>query len=158
MDGTLAAFGAWSPSFLAQADAPSLAGRAPAGGATTAAPGTEGSAGPRSAGADPASSTLMYLLPLILVVWVVMMMMGQRRDNKKKQSMLGGLKKHDRVQTSGGIIGSIVEIKPDLVVLKVDEQSNTRVTFAKSAIVGVLRESTTSTNEASKDGGTSKGS
>jgi preprotein translocase subunit YajC len=36
------------------------------------------------------------------------------------------------------VIGAIVEVKPETVVLKVDENSNTRITFAKSAIVAVL--------------------
>ena len=64
--------------------------------------------------------------------------MGQRRDRKKRQAMISAVKKHDRVQTAGGIIGSIVELKPDTVVLKVDEASNTRITFARSAIQQVL--------------------
>jgi preprotein translocase subunit YajC len=52
--------------------------------------------------------------------------------------MVSAIKKHDRVQTIGGVIGSVVEIKPDYVVLKVDESSNTRITFARSAVQQVL--------------------
>jgi preprotein translocase subunit YajC len=52
--------------------------------------------------------------------------------------MLAALKKHDKVQTVGGVIGSIVELKPDYIVLKVDESANTRITFAKSAIQQVI--------------------
>ena len=51
---------------------------------------------------------------------------------------MSAIKKHDRVQTIGGVIGAIVEVKPDEVVLKVDESSNTRITFARSAIQQVL--------------------
>src|SRR5262249_9068272 len=125
---------------LALQDAPPLAGTAkPAasGTGTATAPGS-GSPAPADQGG---SSMLFYLIPVLLLVWLVMMSMGQRPDTKKKQGMLDGLKKHDRVQTTGGVIGSVVEIKPDVVILKVDEQTNTRVTFAKSAIVGVLKES-----------------
>ncbi len=42
------------------------------------------------------------------------------------------------MQTVGGVIGAIVEIKPDFVVLKVDESSNTRITFARSSVQQVL--------------------
>ena len=57
---------------------------------------------------------------------------------KKRKALLSTVKKHDRVQTVGGVIGSIVEVNPDTVVLKVDESSNTRITFARSAIQQVL--------------------
>ena len=52
--------------------------------------------------------------------------------------MLNAIKKHDKVQTIGGVLGAVVEIKPDTVVLKVDESSNTRITFARSSIQQVL--------------------
>jgi len=37
-----------------------------------------------------------------------------------------------------------VEVKPDVVVLKVDENSNTKVTVARSKIEAVLKESAAS--------------
>ncbi len=81
------------------------------------------------------------VFPLLLVVLITMIMftvLGQRRDRKKRAALLGSVKKHDRVQTVGGVIGSIVEVKTDTVVLKVDETSNTRITFARSAVQQVL--------------------
>jgi preprotein translocase subunit YajC len=69
---------------------------------------------------------------------ILFSILGQRRDRKKRESMLSTIKKHDRVQTIGGVIGSVVEAKPDFVVLKVDESSNTRITFARSAVQQVL--------------------
>jgi preprotein translocase YajC subunit len=58
--------------------------------------------------------------------------------------MLSSIKKNDSVRTVGGIIGSVVEVKPDVVVLKVDENSNTKVTVARSKIEAVLKESAAS--------------
>ncbi len=84
---------------------------------------------------------MMNWFPLLIFVFVAMILfsfLGQRRDRKKKQAMINAVKKHDRVQTVGGVIGSVVELKPDTVVLKVDETSNTRITFARSAIQQVL--------------------
>ncbi|MDZ4831938.1 MAG: preprotein translocase subunit YajC [Phycisphaerae bacterium] len=133
---------------LAQA-APPLAGEEVAQTARTGegqSSGAGGGGGPGPTGPTGMGS-LTYLMIGFIVLWVVMLMFGQRREGKKKQRMLSGLKKHDRVQTSGGVIGSIVEIKPDIVVLKVDEQSNTRVTFARSAIVGILKESAAETTK-----------
>ena len=78
------------------------------------------------------------MLLLFLVMMILFTVLGQRRDKKKRQVMLGAVKKHDRVQTVGGVIGSIVEVKPDTIVLKVDESTNTRITFARSSIQHVL--------------------
>lgn len=106
-----------------------------AGTPITAAPGGSTPAQPK--GADPLGQFFPLLL-LVLVVMIVFTVMGQRRDRKKRQAMIGSVKKHDRVQTVGGVIGSVVEVKPDTVVLKVDESSNTRITFARSSIQQVL--------------------
>lgn len=123
-------------------DAPSLAGSptAPAVGASgTATTGASGATGTGLAPAAGTNSGMLLFLPLI-VLWIVIMIWSSRRESKRKRSLLEGVKKHDRVQTAGGVIGSVVELKPDLVVLKVDENSNTRVTFARSAIVAILKE------------------
>ena len=71
---------------------------------------------------------------------IVTQMMAGRKEKKKRESMLNSVRKHDRVQTIGGVIGSVVEVKPDIIVLKVDEMSNTRMTFARSSIQQVLKE------------------
>ncbi len=92
-------------------------------------------------GGTPPPSPFVKFLPLILLLVVGMFlftMLGQRRDRKKREAMMKAVKKHDRVQTIGGVIGSIVEVKSNTVVLKVDESSNTRITFARSAIQQVL--------------------
>ncbi|MBL9149905.1 MAG: preprotein translocase subunit YajC [Phycisphaerae bacterium] len=84
----------------------------------------------------------MFLIVMggFLVLWILMITMGQRREAKKRQSLFDSLKKHDRVQTTGGVIGTIVEIKPETIVLRVDENSGTKITFARAAIVGVVKE------------------
>jgi preprotein translocase subunit YajC len=108
---------------------------APGAPANGAAPGGTGGGAGRGSAFGPEFLILMLGL---LVVMIVMSMTGQRRERKKRNAMLSSIKKHDKVQTVGGVIGSIVEIKPDFVVLKVDESSNTRITFARSSIQQVI--------------------
>ena len=48
--------------------------------------------------------------------------------------MVQSLKKNDRVQTIGGIFGTIVDIKGDEITLKVDESNNTKIKVVASAI------------------------
>lgn len=83
----------------------------------------------------------LLLLLAVLVVMIIFSAVGQRRERKKREEMINAVKKHDKIQTVGGVIGSVVEVKPDTVVLKVDESSNTRITFARSAIQQVIKSS-----------------
>ena len=47
---------------------------------------------------------------------------------------LASIKKYDKVMTIGGIIGTVMEIREDEVILKVDDNTNTRMKFSRSAI------------------------
>lgn len=93
-------------------------------------------------GQQPSGSpfNMIWILMIFLVVMVVMTSMTGRREKKRRESLMSALKKGDRVQTLGGIIGTIVELQDNEVVLRVDEVSNTRIRFARTAVQGVLRE------------------
>jgi preprotein translocase subunit YajC len=54
--------------------------------------------------------------------------------------MLAELSKNDRVVTIGGVIGTVVEVRENEVVLKVDESSNTRMRFSRNAIQSLVAE------------------
>ena len=101
-------------------------------------PGDAGGAGGPAPGGDPFSGLFFPIMLGLLLFMIVITVMGPRREKKKRETMLAALKKHDKVQTVGGVIGSIVELKPDYIVLKVDESANTRITFAKSAIQQII--------------------
>lgn len=121
---------------LAQAgDGPPLAGE----GVATPAGGTGGEAAARPAG--PGDNALLFLFLPVILLMVLFSVFGQRKEKKKREAMLGAIKKHDRVRTIGGVIGSVVEIKPDTIVLKVDESSNTRMTFTRDAVQQVIESS-----------------
>ena len=65
---------------------------------------------------------------------------SKRTQDKKRTDMLSALKRGDRVQTIGGILGTVVEARDADVLLKVDESSNTKIRFSRSAIHRVLEE------------------
>jgi preprotein translocase subunit YajC len=127
------------PALLLQ-DGPPVAGTplAPAGG--TAAPGGAGGAAPQPQGGLDFITLLFIGILLALIVSTVL---GGRREKKRFEQMMASIKKNDQVRTSGGIIGSVVEVKPDVVILKVDENSNTKITVARGKIEAVLKETTT---------------
>ena len=101
---------------------------------------------PASQGEPPSWAKLVNslgpMLPIILVmiVFIVMSTRSRRRQDQQKKDMLGAMKRGDRVQTIGGILGNVVEVRDDRILLKVDEGNNTKVWFARSAIHRVLGE------------------
>jgi preprotein translocase subunit YajC len=109
---------------------------APANG-TTAAPGN-GQAVPPPAAPSPFGNSFILILMAMLLFMVIMSWRTQKAEKKKRESLLGSLKKGDRVQTIGGILGSVVEVKDTEVIVKVDENSNTRMRFTRGAIASVL--------------------
>ncbi len=96
---------------------------------------------------QPAPSGIEIFLkqwfPLILIVGVFWFLMsrGRSKERQKYEQMLNSLKRNDRVQTIGGIIGTVVDVREGEVVLKVDEGSNVKMRFNRSAIKDVLAES-----------------
>ena len=78
-----------------------------AGSGTTAAPAAGSRPAPSGGGfSDP---TFMYLVLLAIGGMLVFSIFSQRKERKRRDVLLGGLKKHDRVQTIGGVIGSAIE-------------------------------------------------
>jgi preprotein translocase subunit YajC len=108
-----------------------------ASGATLTQP---GSAQPLPAGgAGNSSAALVTMLPLLMIpVLLYLMWMGSRRDKKRRAELMASLSNGDKVQTSGGVIGTIAELRDDEVVLRVDESSNTRIRFARGAVIAIL--------------------
>lgn len=114
------------------------------GGGIPGVPGTGGGEGGQTQKGPTGGSPFDLLLPLMLVVlfmFIMMSVLGGRKERKRRQEMLGQVGKNDRVQTVGGVIGTVVEVKGDELVLKVDESSNTRICFARSAVQQILHKS-----------------
>jgi len=115
---------------------PTQEGAAAPGAAGTTAPAQP--AGGGSAAAPMGGSEFIWIMLVAVGAMILFSILGQRKERKKREALINTVKKHDRVQTIGGVIGSVVEVKPNTVVLKVDESSNTRITFSRSAIQQVL--------------------
>ena len=63
---------------------------------------------------------------------------SKRSSAKKTDDMLSQLKRGDRIQTIGGILGTVVEARDTDVLVKVDENNNTKMRFTRKAILRVL--------------------
>ena len=83
---------------------------------------------PRRAAAPPANN-VAFMLPwiLIAVVGYFLLIAPANKERKKKEAMLGGIQRGDRVLTKGGIYGTVSDIKENIVVLKISENSKVEV-------------------------------
>lgn len=78
-------------------------------------------------------------LPFLLLMFVVMyflLIAPNQRKQKTWQAMLAALKTGDRVTTNGGIRGTIVSVKDDVLVIKT-APDGVKLEFAKSAVAAV---------------------
>lgn len=89
--------------------------------------------------------SLPMMLLLVFALFYFVVVGGKKKEERKRTDMLNNLKKGDRVQTIGGILGSVVEAREQDVLLKVDETTNTKIKFSRSAIHRVLDEEKTET-------------
>jgi len=70
----------------------------------------------------------------LLYIW---MGRGKKKQQRQRQQMLTDLKKGDKVTSIGGIVGTVMEVRDDEIMVKVDESANVRMRFAKWAVRGV---------------------
>jgi len=68
----------------------------------------------------------------IYIIFYFILIRPQRKEQKQHKAMLANLKKNDEVITTGGIHGTIVNIKENTFMLRVDD--NARIEVSKSAI------------------------
>jgi preprotein translocase subunit YajC len=76
----------------------------------------------------------ILMMALIFVVMYMVLLRGPRKQQQQQKQMVQSLKKNDRVRTIGGIYGTVMDVKGDEVVLKIDEATNTKIHVSVSAI------------------------
>ena len=115
--------------------------------ATAAAEATAGAEAEMSTGAMIIYYAVQFLpMILIFVVFWFFLIRPQRKKDKEAQEMLNSLKVGDRVCTIGGIYGTIVRIKDDVLTVEVGE-AKTPMVFARWAINNIDTLSVTNDSE-----------
>jgi len=84
---------------------------------------------------------LIMMLGIILVGFYFLILMPQKKEKAERQKMLDSLKKGDRVVTTAGIHGKVVDIgkKGETEVVTVECARNVQIDFSRSAIAVVLK-------------------
>ena len=82
--------------------------------------------------------TAFITFGLVIAIFYFLIIRPQNKKQKETKRMLAAVKKGDRVTTIGGIRGTVMSVKEDTVVVKVD--SSTKLEFSKSAVSQVLEQ------------------
>ncbi len=92
-------------------------------------------------GGGEGASGFTGFIPLILmfVIFYFLLIRPQQKKTKEHRQMVSNLKKGDRIVTSGGIFGTVKDVKADRVIVTIAD--NVKVEVAKSAINGIVAES-----------------
>ena len=85
----------------------------------------------------PSPMAMLYPVAFMFLIFYLLVFRPQSRARKTHEQMLKNLKKHDEVVTSGGVFGTVVNVKPESITLRVDE--NVRLEVERSAIVRVVK-------------------
>ena len=82
-----------------------------------------------ASGSEGSPNMLMQLLPflLIIVVFYFFMIRPQVKRQKELRKYRENLKKGDKVVTTGGIYGKVIEVKDSHVVIEIADNVNIKV-------------------------------
>ncbi len=99
-------------------------------------------AAPAAAAGGDMSSSLMSMLPLVLmfVVLYFIMIRPQMKKQKEHRAMIDALAKGDEVATAGGLLGKVTSLSEGSISLQI--ASGVEVQLQRSAIVQVLPKGT----------------
>lgn len=92
--------------------------------------------------------TTVIMFVAIILIFYFLIIRPQKKRDKETKAMLDAMKKGDKIVTIGGIHGTVVTVKDQTVVIKVDD--NTRIEFTKTAISTVLNKDAAKTNPNAK--------
>ena len=85
----------------------------------------------------PNPFAMLFPFAMMFLIFYLLVFRPQSKARREHEQMLKNLKKHDEVVTSGGVFGTVLNVKQDAVTLKVDE--NVRMEFEKSAVVRLVK-------------------
>lgn len=105
---------------------------------------SEGAAAPASSSfAQVLLSPFNFMLMIFVLFFLIVLWPQQRQMKAQQRSLaeaLANIKKNDRVITTGGVHGTVVQTAPELgtVTLRIDEGSGAKMTVSREAIARVV--------------------
>jgi preprotein translocase subunit YajC len=86
----------------------------------------------------PTSPWSFAPIVVLFIVMYFLLIKGPKKKQQKHTQMVKSITKNARIQTIGGIIGTVIDIKDNEIVIKIDESNNTKMRITKGAVSTVL--------------------
>jgi len=88
--------------------------------------------------AEGSPSLIQYVVPYLLIMGIFYFLVFRPQKNKQKefQKLLANVKKNDEVVTTGGIHGTVVNVKEKTIVVRIDDHA--RMEIDREAIARVV--------------------
>lgn len=83
------------------------------------------------------SNPLVGLFPILLIVIIFYFILYRpnMQRQKKLRAMIEGLDKGDKIITNGGVYGTVVEVRKDVVMLKISDQ--VKIKISRNAVASL---------------------
>ena len=85
----------------------------------------------------PSPMAMFFPILLMFAIFYLMVFRPQAKERRAHQAMIKQLKKYDEVVTAGGMLGTVLNVKPETITLRVDD--NVKVEVEKSSIARLLK-------------------
>jgi len=96
-------------------------------------------ASPGAGGGGGGSMMTMLMFGSIFAIFYFMIIRPQKKQQNTRKAMIEALKRGDKIVTSGGLFGTVKDVKADRVIVTIAD--GVKVEVAKTAVNGVLTES-----------------
>jgi preprotein translocase subunit YajC len=86
------------------------------------------------------SQLLGVIFPFVLmfIVLYFLLLRPQRKKENERKKMIDAVKKGDKVVTIGGMHGTVVQVKDDDLIIRIDPQKDICVKFTRAAVHRVV--------------------
>ena len=91
---------------------------------------------PLGGGGSGAMVTQLLFFAAIFAIFYFLLIRPQQKQKRDRETMLGALKKGDRVVTTGGLYGTVTGIEEHKIVLRVADQ--VKLEFDRGAVARVV--------------------
>ncbi|MBI1850806.1 MAG: preprotein translocase subunit YajC [Planctomycetes bacterium] len=94
---------------------------------------------PATAAPNPMAQMIQMVVMfggIVGIMWFLVIR-PQKKQQKERQAMLSSLRKNDKILSTGGIYGVVMNVKDDEVVVRIDDSANIRVKMARSAVAEI---------------------
>ena len=87
--------------------------------------------------AAPGPLAMLVPFAVMFLIFYLLVFRPQAKAKREHEQMVKHLKKHDEIVTTGGLFGTVVNVRPESITLRIDE--NVRVEIEPSAVVRLIK-------------------